>query len=144
MIEEPHRRELIDLSTSARILGVSSDHVRTLMRRGYLAKAGERPSRSRHTPAILVRRADVERLADEGWPGRIRPRGADGAPPGTGAAADRAAVARQAASAVVPVSSSNATQAGHTPSQPSSPHSSHQVSASNRSMGDDRPGPAPA
>lgn len=73
-MEERHTRELIDLNESAKTLGVSTDHVRTLIRRGYLAKAGERPSRSRHIPAILVRRADVERLAEEGWPGRIRPR----------------------------------------------------------------------
>jgi hypothetical protein len=74
VIDELHDGELIDLSGSAKILRISSDHVRSLIRRGYLEKAGERPSRSRHTPAILVRRADVERLADQGWPGRVGPR----------------------------------------------------------------------
>lgn len=74
MIDEHGPRDLIDLNASAKLLKVGTDHVRTLIRRGYLAKAGDRPTRSRRTPAILVRRADVERLAAEGWPGRIRPR----------------------------------------------------------------------
>ena len=74
MDAERSSHDLIDLHEAAQILHVGADHVRKLIRRGHLEQAGQRPSRSRHTPAILVRRAEIERLADEGWPGRLRRR----------------------------------------------------------------------
>ena len=68
MQDQPDTR--ITMAQAAKILGVSAGTVRRLIRLGHLEDAGRRPSPLRDA-AILVRRADVERLAEEGWPGRV-------------------------------------------------------------------------
>lgn len=57
--------ELIDTAEAARLLGVSRQNVNLMIRRrGLLDPVIDRPR------LLLVRRADVERLATGGWPGR--------------------------------------------------------------------------
>lgn len=52
------------MSRAATMLQISSSAVRVLIRRGFIAEAG------RADGAILLHRADVERLRRDGWPGR--------------------------------------------------------------------------
>jgi hypothetical protein len=65
--------DLIGARDAAEILGVSVAHVHNLVHRyGFLTPT------TRVGQILLFRRADVERLAREGWPGRRqqRPRSA--------------------------------------------------------------------
>jgi excisionase family DNA binding protein len=59
--------QLVTAKEAAEILGISYRRVHQLVDAGFLPEAG-RPAR-----VLLLRRADVEWLAREGWPGR-RPR----------------------------------------------------------------------
>jgi hypothetical protein len=60
--------DLIDTAEAARLLGVTRQNVNLMIRRrGLLEAVVDRPR------LLLVRRADVERLAREGWPGRRTP-----------------------------------------------------------------------
>lgn len=52
------------MSRAATMLQISSSAVRVLIRRGFIVEAG------RADGAIMLHRADVERLARDGWPGR--------------------------------------------------------------------------
>jgi Helix-turn-helix domain len=60
--------QLVTTAQAASMLGFTSTaRVRQLIEEGHLEEAG------RAGRVILLRRADVERLAREGWPGRRQP-----------------------------------------------------------------------
>ena len=57
--------QFITVPTAAKILGVGRRRAHQLVVEGHLEVAG------RAGRAVLLRRADVERLARKGWPGRL-------------------------------------------------------------------------
>lgn len=56
--------QFVDVTKAAEILGISRRRVQQLAAEGLLGEPGRVGS------ALLLHRADVERLAREGWPGR--------------------------------------------------------------------------
>ena len=64
----PSVEQFIGAADAAKILGVSQRRVQQLVEGGHLEKV------TTIGRSMLLRRADVERLAEEGWPGR-RPKG---------------------------------------------------------------------
>jgi excisionase family DNA binding protein len=61
-VSEP---ELIGTAEAGRLLGVSRTYVLQLVKKYHVLEAPVSTPR-----LVLLRRADVERLAREGWPGR--------------------------------------------------------------------------